>query len=211
MPRRSALDCKIQWLQQDHPSLSFSKWTNPSLQRLYAIVESYQSSPSGSQGHWQSIADELADHPDEEGTRRTAAECLRMWRKRGGQKKDWSEEQDETLRQAVARFGENWQSGGSLLASLPSFLADFLPFALLALPLYARSTHSRPPRRSFLGPMPQPLPQIPRPNNQARPVVHRRGRLSPRCSRRRRVTQLDYYLQARGREDGRPVQGEMGE
>lgn len=59
-------------------------------------------------------------------TQRTACECLKQYRGRIGQRRQWSEAEDATLREAVIKFGENWQSG--VLFRLP-----------LSFPLYTLS------------------------------------------------------------------------
>ncbi|ORY89315.1 hypothetical protein BCR35DRAFT_350318 [Leucosporidium creatinivorum] len=111
IPRRSTADCRIQWLQQDHPSLKHGKWKKDELERLYSIVE------RKGERDWKGISEEMGT--DAEGKRRTPAECLRQFRRRTGLKKEWTDEEDEKLRQGVRHFGEEWQSL-ALLVGRPS-------------------------------------------------------------------------------------------
>lgn len=127
IPRRSASDCRTQWLQHDHPSLAFGKWSKPSLSRLYAIVERL-----GEVGQWVAISEELAREDGEKGDKRTPAECLRMWRRRLGQKKEFTKEEDEAVKQGVAMFGENWQASELLASPLKS--AELTPLTALQSP-----------------------------------------------------------------------------
>jgi len=48
------LDCKIQWLQHDHPSLNFKKFTKDEIAKLVELVD-------GERGlkNWEEIAKEL--------------------------------------------------------------------------------------------------------------------------------------------------------
>lgn len=52
-PRRTAMDCKIQWLQVDHPAVNKGKWSAEELDSLYAIVEKKH------EKDWLGIANEL--------------------------------------------------------------------------------------------------------------------------------------------------------
>lgn len=51
------MECKIQWLQQDHPSINHSKWNAAELERLYKLVDAQESKD------WYSIASDLAVRP----------------------------------------------------------------------------------------------------------------------------------------------------
>ncbi|GAA5850640.1 hypothetical protein JCM8547_001941 [Rhodosporidiobolus lusitaniae] len=103
--RRTATECRIQWLQKDHPSLDLSsKWKPDEREKLYEIVEQHGESD------WSAISKEL-------GTGRPPAECLKMWRRRPSQRKNaanplanvWEKEDDERLAEGVRLYGENWQ------------------------------------------------------------------------------------------------------
>ena len=50
------MECKIQWLQRDHPKVNQSLWSKDESQRLYAIVEA-----RGGRD-WVAIAAELGVH-----------------------------------------------------------------------------------------------------------------------------------------------------
>lgn len=47
------MDCKIQWLQVDHPAVNKGKWSSEELDRLYVIVE------KKNEKDWVGIATEL--------------------------------------------------------------------------------------------------------------------------------------------------------
>lgn len=98
--RRSAAECKIQWLQRDHPSLIKSKWTYIDLQRLYTNVANLEAISVTLD--WFSIALEFPG--------RSASDCLQMFARRPMEKKEWSAEQDNLLRAAVKKYGESWQA-----------------------------------------------------------------------------------------------------
>ncbi|KAL8293680.1 hypothetical protein RQP46_000381 [Phenoliferia psychrophenolica] len=98
IPRRSPMECKIQWLQHDHPKINLGPWSKDESQALYQVAEARDGRD------WAAIALEL-------GTHRTASECLRQYRRRTGQEKTlWKPADDAKLKEAVALFGENWQS-----------------------------------------------------------------------------------------------------
>lgn len=122
-------------MQTDHPLISKAKWTTDETQRMLKIAEE--------KGHrdWAGIATELdvslftlLVKKGEEligllQTKRTPAECLRQYRRRAGQRKDWSTEEDNLLREGVRKFGQNWQAGAfcfppaPVLVLTPSFIA----------------------------------------------------------------------------------------
>lgn len=56
MPRRTAFECRVEWLYNDHPLINRSKWTKEEQERLYDIVETHTESPR----NWPAIAIELA-------------------------------------------------------------------------------------------------------------------------------------------------------
>ncbi|GAA5865724.1 hypothetical protein JCM1840_003233 [Sporobolomyces johnsonii] len=95
--RRSALECKMQWLQHDHPLLNFKKWSKDETAKLLEIVEQHEGRD------WVAIAEEA-------GNNRTTWDCVKQYRRRPGQRAEWSKAQDEKLREGVRLYGENWQA-----------------------------------------------------------------------------------------------------
>ena len=53
VPTRSGIDCKIQWLNEDHPSINKEKWTKEEDKVLLAIVKKHKGYD------WVSITKEL--------------------------------------------------------------------------------------------------------------------------------------------------------
>ncbi|GAA5948071.1 hypothetical protein JCM3765_007095 [Sporobolomyces pararoseus] len=96
--RRKPMDCKIQWLQHDHPNLNFKKFSKEELKKLIQLVEG----PEEELKDWEEIAERL-------GNGRVGWDCLKKYRNRTGQRIDWTKEQDQQLRDAVKTYGENWQ------------------------------------------------------------------------------------------------------
>ncbi|GAA6064469.1 hypothetical protein JCM10212_001818 [Sporobolomyces blumeae] len=94
--RRSAIDCKIQWLQNDHPLLNFGKFSKAEMTKLVDLVEVQRVR------NWDEIAKQL-------GNNRVAWHCLKTYRSRPGQRDDWSKTEDDRLREAIRLYGENWQ------------------------------------------------------------------------------------------------------
>lgn len=124
IPRRTAIECRIQWLQNDHPSINKVKWTKVEQANLNRIAEEHGCRD------WVGIAQELgvrrccsplfrssrimiADFSLRLflQTQRTASDCLKQYRRRSGTRQVWTAEEDAILREAVDKFGENWQSG----------------------------------------------------------------------------------------------------
>lgn len=68
------------------------------MNKLHSVVADHE------EKDWVTIADAL-------GTGRSVATCLRQYRKKPLQKKDWQPEEDNRLREAMSMFGANWQSG----------------------------------------------------------------------------------------------------
>lgn len=90
------MDCKVQWLQHDHPSLNFKKFSKPEMTKLIELVEIEKLDD------WEEIAKVL-------GNGRVGWDCLKKYRNRSGQRIDWTKEQDQQLRDAIKTYGENWQ------------------------------------------------------------------------------------------------------
>ncbi|KAL1923172.1 uncharacterized protein VTP21DRAFT_9548 [Calcarisporiella thermophila] len=97
---RSSIECLIQWVVHDHPMINKTEWTVGECERLRSVVERHGGRD------WGRIAVEL-------GTNRTASQCFQQWQARMNKelaRKNWTEEEDKILREAVATFGErNWQ------------------------------------------------------------------------------------------------------
>ncbi|GAA5925826.1 uncharacterized protein JCM15063_005132 [Sporobolomyces koalae] len=96
LKRRSPLSCKMQWMQHDHPSLNFKKFSKDEMSRMIEMVDE-----RGMQ-NWEEIAKEL-------GNGRVGWDCLKKYRARPGQRIDWTAAEDQALRDAVREYGENWQ------------------------------------------------------------------------------------------------------
>ncbi|GAA5987796.1 hypothetical protein JCM11641_004932 [Rhodosporidiobolus odoratus] len=97
--RRTPTEIRIQWTQKDHPLLTPQsiKWSQKEKEKLTEAIEEY-----GGQD-WAGIAKAV-------GTNRTAADCLRQWRRRPQQKEPLTRaEEDELIKEGVALYGENWQ------------------------------------------------------------------------------------------------------
>jgi hypothetical protein len=41
IPKRKAVECRIQWLQNDHPSINHAKWKKDELSELYRIADEH--------------------------------------------------------------------------------------------------------------------------------------------------------------------------
>ena len=102
--------------------LDFSRWSSNEIKRLGSIIKGLPS--DSTQGQWEHIAEQLG--PDERGKRRTGVECLRAWKKKGikegkekGKERRWTEEEDEQLKEAVEKYGENWSISSSFLFASP--------------------------------------------------------------------------------------------
>ncbi len=101
IPKRSAIDCRIRWLQHDHPQLTRHKpWTTPETDKLLELVKKYDKS------NWAVIAHEL-------GTGRTAADCVRRYRDTTFEQHEFSHADDERLKELVAEHAMDWQKSQS--------------------------------------------------------------------------------------------------
>jgi hypothetical protein len=81
----------------EHPSVNTSTFSKAETEKLHALVAKHDGRD------WAAIAHEL-------GTGHTPAACLKQYRKKPLDKKDWTTIEDEKLREAISRFGTNWQS-----------------------------------------------------------------------------------------------------
>lgn len=104
LPERTADECRLHWVNLQHPRISRAPWT-PSEDADLARLASLHKERS-----WSLIASEL-------GTNRTALQCLQRHRiKHGGVRTRWTVQEDLSLREAVRRFGErNWQQVANAL------------------------------------------------------------------------------------------------
>lgn len=105
LPSRFPEDCLFQWNAHLHPMISKAPWSDEETRRLFCLAE------RGGNCNWQEIAIDL-------GTGRTPSQCLsRFVRSRPEHKSSkWSNEDDSTLRNAVALIGEgHWQAVANCL------------------------------------------------------------------------------------------------
>lgn len=103
------MQCIIQWTTQEHPRINKKPWSKAESQKLQQLVEKH-----GIYGKWELIA-------KEHGSNRTASQCFSRYqseRNTSHSKKKWTEEDDMSLREAVALLGEgNWQQTASMLGN----------------------------------------------------------------------------------------------
>lgn len=98
---RSDIDCRIQWLSQQHPLINHSSFSKTELEALESLVQKH-----GCGGRWAEIAQDL-------NTNRTAWQCLAAYHTalKGGKASSsaagkWTKEEDESLMKAVLMYGE---------------------------------------------------------------------------------------------------------
>eukprot|EP01137_Pigoraptor_chileana_P004953 Opistho-2@47347 len=104
VPGRSGLDCRIQWLNNDHPVINKGPWTKHEDRTITRLAR------EKGELHWEAVAQAL-------GTNRTAAQCLSRYQRvlnPGMLRSKWSPDEDAALAAAVRRHGEgNWQQVAS--------------------------------------------------------------------------------------------------
>ena len=93
----SPIECKLRWLNNEHDKLNTKPFTKEETSELYRIVAEYE------ERDWLGIAKAL-------GTNRTATACLKQYRKKPLEKKDWTPAEDSKLKEAISMYGANWQS-----------------------------------------------------------------------------------------------------
>lgn len=97
---RSGAECESRWLNYEDPLINHRPWTRLEDKNLLYIVQ------QNGMSNWMDIAVSL-------GTNRTPFQCLARYQRSLNAsilKREWTEEEDEKLRAAVAACGEsNWQ------------------------------------------------------------------------------------------------------
>ncbi|KAG6886085.1 hypothetical protein C0993_004075 [Termitomyces sp. T159_Od127] len=96
---RTADQCRIKWLGDQHPSINHGTWSQSELEKLKNLVSTQNQTNEG-KVDWVWIAKEL-------GTNRTPIDCMRHGVQR--QRHIWNAEADERLSDAVKLYGTyNW-------------------------------------------------------------------------------------------------------
>uniref|UniRef100_A0A7S4HSI4 Uncharacterized protein n=1 Tax=Vannella robusta TaxID=1487602 RepID=A0A7S4HSI4_9EUKA len=105
VPSRSAVDCQLQWLNNDLPSFISGQpanrgWTKAEDKRLLDLAKQYKNH------EWEQIAKAL-------GTNRTAFQCFSRYQRSLNTaivKGKWTPQEDERLKDAIQQYGDkNWQ------------------------------------------------------------------------------------------------------
>lgn len=103
-PSRTARDCYAQYANNLDPSLNKANWSQDEEKQLLLLVEKYD------EHDWCTIAEEL-------GTQRSPFECLQHYQRTLNKalvnNSEWTEEEDELLKEAVEEHGRNWQNVAS--------------------------------------------------------------------------------------------------
>ncbi|XP_074357243.1 uncharacterized protein LOC141696975 isoform X1 [Apium graveolens] len=103
---RSGAECESRWLNFTDPLINKSSWTKTEEKKLLYIIQQKGIS------NWINIALSL-------GTNRTPFQCLAHYQRSLNPsilKREWTEDEDDKLRAAVATYGESdWQSVASVL------------------------------------------------------------------------------------------------
>ncbi|SCV71889.1 BQ2448_4583 [Microbotryum intermedium] len=98
-PRHTSIDCRLQYLQHDHPRINVQPWTESELDRLYTLYENSLPNP------------DLSLLSTQLGTDRTPSDCLRQLRRRPYQSiRPFDAEEDAKLVQGLTLFGQDWQA-----------------------------------------------------------------------------------------------------
>lgn len=105
-PRRSPLECKLQWCNVDRPGLSLNKkWTPLELSQLKDLGGKLIGQDPDMDMGWDGVAARI-------GTNRPGFECAAEFQRRyhpHGSRGKWSEQEDAALRTAVQKYGDdNW-------------------------------------------------------------------------------------------------------
>ncbi|KIJ70493.1 hypothetical protein HYDPIDRAFT_23596 [Hydnomerulius pinastri MD-312] len=94
MATRTARECEIRWLGDQHPDFNHELWSQEELTKLQSLVDKCK----GSQPDWVDIAEKL-------GTNRTPLDCMRHGTTRKSHQ--WTAESDERLFKAIRMYGQN--------------------------------------------------------------------------------------------------------
>ncbi|KAI6652765.1 DNA polymerase theta-like [Oopsacas minuta] len=99
-PNRHPVECKLQWIQIDHPMVSRKSWNKQEDKALLKLAK------ENKERDWNTIAMRLKSN-------RTPVQCLQRYQTALNTehvKREWSGDDDEKLREAVAKCGVgNWQ------------------------------------------------------------------------------------------------------
>ncbi|KAF9040635.1 hypothetical protein BJ165DRAFT_1491235 [Panaeolus papilionaceus] len=96
--KRTALECRICWVGDKHPSINHGEWTEDEIKRVNEIVLEAQKSQSPVD--WVAVAEEL-------GTNRRPIDCMKQTFNRP--RHSWTPEADQKLLEAVEACGiDNW-------------------------------------------------------------------------------------------------------
>lgn len=96
LEHRSPFDCKVQWLNHDHPAVNTAEWTSQELAELHRIAGQFGFR------NWPQIALKV-------GNGRTAFECFVQYKRKIAKSTgahQWSEQEDFLLKEGIKLFGE---------------------------------------------------------------------------------------------------------
>ncbi|SCZ88722.1 BZ3500_MvSof-1268-A1-R1_Chr2-1g04593 [Microbotryum saponariae] len=99
-PRHTSIDCRLQYLQHDHPRINVEPWTSTELERLYSLHETLPQPTN------------LSTLSTELGTHRTPSDCLRQLRRRPYHSlpRPFDASEDAKLLQGMTLYGQDWQA-----------------------------------------------------------------------------------------------------
>ncbi|KAF9222032.1 hypothetical protein BS17DRAFT_784332 [Gyrodon lividus] len=96
MATRTARECEIRWLGDQHPEFNHEPWSQDEITKVKSLVAEYKDSPLD----WVNIAERL-------GTKRTPLDCMRHGTTR--RTHQWTAESDDRLLKAIHMYGhDNW-------------------------------------------------------------------------------------------------------
>ncbi|KJA24523.1 hypothetical protein HYPSUDRAFT_473559 [Hypholoma sublateritium FD-334 SS-4] len=97
--KRSAIDCRIVWVSDKHPSVNHTAWSEDEMNALNGLISQYTKDKKAVD--WVEISEKL-------GTNRTPIDCMKHGVPR--HRHNWSPEADQKLLVAVESCGhDNWQ------------------------------------------------------------------------------------------------------
>ncbi|KDE08842.1 hypothetical protein, variant 1 [Microbotryum lychnidis-dioicae p1A1 Lamole] len=99
-PRHTSIDCRLQYLQHDHPRINVQPWTSTELERLYTLHETLPRPTN------------LSTLSTELGTHRTPSDCLRQLRRKPYHSlpRPFDASEDAKLLQGMTLYGQDWQA-----------------------------------------------------------------------------------------------------